>query len=73
LKKDYQPRGNLVKDENGDLLADAYNILNRDRYYFFHLLNDNRVSDVRQIEILFIDCILLCFMLCDTLAVNTTS
>jgi hypothetical protein len=25
----YQPRNNLVKDENSDLLADSHNILNR--------------------------------------------
>jgi hypothetical protein len=25
----YQPRNNLVKDENGDLFADSHNILNR--------------------------------------------
>jgi hypothetical protein len=25
----YQPRNDLVKDENGDLLADSDNILNR--------------------------------------------
>jgi hypothetical protein len=29
FKKGYQPRSNLVKDENGDLLADFHNILNR--------------------------------------------
>jgi hypothetical protein len=29
FKKGYQPRSNLVKDENGDLLADSHNILNR--------------------------------------------
>jgi hypothetical protein len=28
FKKGYQPRSNLVKDENGDLLADSH-ILNR--------------------------------------------
>jgi hypothetical protein len=27
-KRGYQPRSNLVKDENGDLLADSHNILN---------------------------------------------
>jgi hypothetical protein len=26
FKKGYQPRGNLVKDENGDVLADSHNI-----------------------------------------------
>jgi hypothetical protein len=29
FKRGYQPRSNLVKDENGDLLADPHNILNR--------------------------------------------
>jgi preprotein translocase subunit Sec63 len=28
FKRGYQPRNNLVKDENGDLLADSYNIYN---------------------------------------------
>jgi hypothetical protein len=27
FKRGYQPRNNLVKDENGDLLADYHNIL----------------------------------------------
>jgi hypothetical protein len=29
LKRGYQLRNNLVKDENGDLLADSHGILNR--------------------------------------------
>jgi hypothetical protein len=29
FKRVYQPRNNLVKDENGDLLTDSHNILNR--------------------------------------------
>jgi hypothetical protein len=33
-EKGYQPRNNLVKDENGDVLADSYNILNRWKNYF---------------------------------------
>jgi hypothetical protein len=40
-----------VKDENGDLLADSYNILNRWKNCFCQLLNVHYVSDVRQIEI----------------------
>jgi hypothetical protein len=40
-----------VKDENGDLLADSHNILNRWKNYFSQLLNVHNVSDVRQIEI----------------------
>jgi hypothetical protein len=51
FKKGYQPRCNLVKDENGDLLADSHNILNRWKNYFSQLLNVLGVSDVRQIEI----------------------
>jgi hypothetical protein len=39
-----------VKDENGDLLADSHNILNRWKNYS-QLLNVHRVSDVRLIEI----------------------
>jgi hypothetical protein len=46
FKTGYQPRNNLVKDKNGDLLADSYNILNRWRKYFFNLLNVHNVSDV---------------------------
>ncbi|PNF33805.1 hypothetical protein B7P43_G10012 [Cryptotermes secundus] len=38
FKRGYQPRSNLVKDENGDLLADSHNILNRWKNYFSHLL-----------------------------------
>jgi hypothetical protein len=40
-----------VKDENCDLLADSYSILNWWKNYFSQLLNVHRVSDVRQIEI----------------------
>jgi hypothetical protein len=29
FKWDYQPRSSLVKDENGDLVADSNTILNR--------------------------------------------
>jgi hypothetical protein len=34
FKRGYQPRSNLMKDENGDLLADSDNILNRWKKYF---------------------------------------
>jgi hypothetical protein len=33
FKKAYQPRNNLVKDENGDLLVSSHNILNRWKNY----------------------------------------
>jgi hypothetical protein len=51
FKGGYQPRNNLVKDENGDLLADSHNILNRWKNYFSHLLNVHNVDDDRQIEV----------------------
>jgi hypothetical protein len=34
FKRGYQPRSNIVKDENGDLLADSHEILNRCKNYF---------------------------------------
>jgi hypothetical protein len=40
-----------VKDENGDLLADSHNILNRWKNYFSQLLNVHNVSDVGQLEV----------------------
>jgi hypothetical protein len=39
-----------VKDENGDLLADSHNILNRWKNYS-QLSSAHNVSDVRQIEV----------------------
>jgi hypothetical protein len=51
FKRGYQPRNNLVKDENGDLLADSHNILNRWKNYFSQLLNVHNVRDVWQIEV----------------------
>jgi hypothetical protein len=49
FKKVYQPRSNLVKDENGDLLADSNTIVNRWKSYFAQLLNVQNIIDVRQI------------------------
>jgi hypothetical protein len=46
FKRSYQPRSNLVKVENGDLLADSHSILNRWKNYFSELLNVLRVIDV---------------------------
>jgi hypothetical protein len=51
FKRGYQPRNNLVKDGNGDLLAYSHNILNRWKNYFSQLLNVHNVHDVRQIEV----------------------
>jgi hypothetical protein len=46
-----QPGVNLVKDENGDLLADSHSILNRWKNYFPQLLNVRNVCHVKQIKI----------------------
>jgi hypothetical protein len=47
----YQPRTNMVKEENGDVLADSHSILNRWKNYFCQLLNVHGVNDVWKIEI----------------------
>jgi hypothetical protein len=51
FKRRYQLRNNLLKDHNGDLLADFHNILNRSKNFFSQLLNGHNVSDARQIEV----------------------
>jgi hypothetical protein len=40
-----------VKDENGDLLADSHNILNKWKNYISQFFNVHIVRDIRQIEI----------------------
>jgi hypothetical protein len=50
FKRGYQPRNNLVKDENGNL-ADSYNIINKWKNYFSQLLNVHNISDIRQTEV----------------------
>jgi hypothetical protein len=44
FKKGYQPRTNMVKEENGDLLAEVED-------YLCQLLNVHGVNDVRQTKI----------------------
>jgi hypothetical protein len=39
LKKGYQPRINIIRDENGNLIADPQNILNRWKNFFNQVLN----------------------------------
>ena len=48
FERGYQSTSNIAKDENGDLLADSHNILNRWKNYFSQLLNVHRVSDVKR-------------------------
>jgi hypothetical protein len=51
FKRGYQSRNNFVKEENGDLLVDSHNILNRWKNYFSQVLNVHNVNYVRQIEV----------------------
>jgi hypothetical protein len=51
FKKGYQPRINIIKDENGNLLADPQNTLNRWKIFFNQVLNVHVVHDVRQMVI----------------------
>jgi hypothetical protein len=51
FKKGYQPRINIIKDENGNLIADTQNILNRWKNFFNCMLNVHGVHDVRQMDI----------------------
>jgi hypothetical protein len=39
FKKGYQPRINIIKDENRNLLGDPQNVLNRWKHFFAHLIN----------------------------------
>ena len=50
FKKGYQPRTIIVKDEKGELVADAHSIMARWRNYFSQLLNVHEDNDVRQAE-----------------------
>jgi hypothetical protein len=52
FKKGYQPRTNIVKDEQGDFVTDYHSILTRWRKNFSQLFNVHGVSKVRQAEIL---------------------
>jgi hypothetical protein len=47
FKKGYQPRSNIIKDENDNLIADPQNVLNRWKNFFNQLLNVHGVYDVR--------------------------
>jgi hypothetical protein len=51
FKKGYQPRINIIKDENGNLLAGPQNVLNRWKNFFNWVLNVHGVHDVRQMDI----------------------
>jgi hypothetical protein len=51
FKKEYQPRINIIKDKNGNLLADPQNVSNRWKNFFNRVLNVHGVHDVRQVDV----------------------
>jgi hypothetical protein len=51
FKKGYRPRINIIKDENGNLLADPQSILNRWKNFFNQVLNVHGVHNVGQTDI----------------------
>jgi hypothetical protein len=51
FRKGYQPRINIIKDENGNVLADPRSVLNRWKHFFNQVLNVYGVHDVRQMDI----------------------
>jgi hypothetical protein len=51
FKKGYQPKINIIKDENGNLLAHPQNVFNRWKHSFHQVLNVHGVHDVRQMDI----------------------
>jgi hypothetical protein len=51
FKKGYQPRINIIKYENGNLLADPQSVLNRWKNSFNQVLNVYGVHNVRQNDI----------------------
>jgi hypothetical protein len=51
FKKGYQPRISIMNDENGNLIADPHNVLNRWKNIINQMLNVYGVHDVRQMDI----------------------
>jgi hypothetical protein len=51
FKKGYQPRINITKGGNGNLLADPQRVLNRWKNFCNQVLNVHGVHDVRQTDI----------------------
>jgi hypothetical protein len=51
FKKGYQPRINIINDENDNLLADLQNVLNKWKILFNQFLNMHGFHDVRQMDI----------------------
>jgi hypothetical protein len=58
FKKGYQPRINIIKENNGNLLTDPQSLLNRWKYFFTQVLNVRGVHDVRQMDVHMVDTLL---------------
>jgi hypothetical protein len=50
FKKIYQLTTNIIKDENGNLLANSHSILNRWKNYFSQLLNVHGINYVKRTD-----------------------
>jgi hypothetical protein len=50
FKKGYQPRINIINDENGNLIADPQSVLNKWKNFFNHVLNVHGVHNVRHMD-----------------------
>jgi hypothetical protein len=51
FKKMYQNLINIIKDENGNLVSDPRNVLNRWKNFFNRVLKVHEVHSVRQMDI----------------------
>jgi len=51
FKEGHQPKSNIVRDENGDLVTNSHGILARRRNHSSQLLNIQGVNEVRRTEI----------------------
>jgi hypothetical protein len=56
FRKGYQLRINNIKDENGNLIADTYSVLNSWENFFNQFLNVDGLHDVRQMDM----CVCVC-------------
>jgi hypothetical protein len=51
FKKEYQPKINVIEDENGNLLADPQSVLNKWKHFFNQVLNVHGVHNVGQKDV----------------------
>jgi hypothetical protein len=51
IKKVYQPIINIIKDENGNLIADPQSVLNRWKFFFNQVINVHGLHDLTQTNI----------------------